>query len=107
MPQEPNVVVALFTIPGCEACEEYKPRFERAVQHYRQQVPALQHVPVFMYDANDPRCAEIATRLNVHNVPVTFVLRRPSGLVRIEGGVPDSQIAWLLGIAAREAATNH
>jgi len=104
---EARVVILVFTIPGCEACLEYKPRFIRAVQHYRQQVPALQHVPIFMYDANDPRCAEIATRLGVYNVPVTFVLRRPTGVARLEGGAPDSEIARLLGIAAREAATNH
>ena len=96
-----NAVVVVFTIEGCEACEEYKPRFSRIAQQYQH------HVPILMYDANDPRCADLATRLNVTNVPATFVLRRPTGMMRVEGGIPDSQIAWLLGVAAREAATNH
>lgn len=98
-PNESRVVVVLFTIPGCEACQEYKPRFQRVAQHYQG------HVPIMMLDANDPRCADLASRLNVTNVPATFALRRPTGMIRIEGAIPDSQIAWLLGIAAREAAS--
>lgn len=93
-----RVVVVLFTIAGCEACAEYKPRFHRMAQHYRN------YVPVMAFDANDPRCADLANRLNVTNVPATFVLRKPTGVIRVEGAIPDSQIAWLLGVAAREAA---
>jgi thioredoxin-like negative regulator of GroEL len=93
-----RTVVVVFTIAGCEACEEYKPRFHRMAQHYQA------HVPVMMFDANDPRCADLANRLNVQAVPATFVLRRPTGVIRVEGAIPDSQIAWLLGVAAREAA---
>lgn len=98
-PNGSRVVVVLFTIPGCEACREYKPRFQRVAQHYAG------HVPVMMLDANDSRCADLANRLNVTNVPATFALRRPTGMIRIEGAIPDSQIAWLFGIAAREAAS--
>jgi len=97
-PQNSRVVVVLFTIPGCEACEEYKPRFQRIARHYQQQVP------IIMLDANDQRNADLGTRLNVTNVPATFVLRRPSGLIRIEGAIPDSQVTWLFNVAAREAA---
>ncbi len=93
-----HVVVVVFTIAGCEACAEYKPRFRRVAQHYQQ------HVPIMMFDANDPKCADLANRLNVMSVPATFVLRRPTGMIRVEGAIPDSQIAWLLGVAAREAA---
>jgi thioredoxin-like negative regulator of GroEL len=97
MVNDSRVVVVLFTIAGCEACEEYKPRFQRVARNYQQ------HVPIVMLDANDPRCADLAQRLNVMNVPATFALRRPTGMIRIEGAIPDSQIAWLLSIAAREA----
>ena len=60
-------------------------------------------MPILVLDANDPRNADLAGRLNVTGVPATFVLRRPSGVIRVVGSVPDSQIAWLLGVAAREA----
>lgn len=95
-----NAVVVVFTIAGCPACDEYKPRFTRIAQAYTQAVP------IWLLDANDtrPDVRDLATRLNVTNVPVTFVMRRPSGVMKIEGGIPDDQIAWLLGIAAREAA---
>lgn len=94
-----RVVVVVFTIDGCGACQEYKPRFQRIAKDYQRAVP------IFMMDANDPRSADLATRLNVTNVPVTFVLRKPTGMIKAEGSIPDSQIAWLLGVAAREAAT--
>jgi len=96
--REACVVVVLFTIPDCEACREYKPRFRRVAQHYQQ------YVPILMVDANDPQYAALANRLRVVDVPATFVLRRPTGIIRVEGAIPDSQIAWLLGVAAREAA---
>lgn len=94
-----RAIVVLFTIAGCGACAEYKPRFQRIAQHYRHLVP------IYMFDANSrqPEIADLANRLHVMAVPATFVLRRPSGLIRVEGAVPDSQIAWLLGIATREA----
>jgi len=95
---QPRIVVVLFTIEGCQACTEYKPRFARIASAYRE------HVPILMLDANDPQNANLAGRLNVEGVPATFVLRRPSGIIRMVGSVPDSQIAWLLGVAAREAA---
>jgi thioredoxin-like negative regulator of GroEL len=101
MVNDSRVVVVLFTIAGCEACEEYKPRFRRIAQQYQR------HVPIVMLDANDPRCADLAQRLNVTNVPATFALRRPTGMIRVEGAIPDSQIAWLLDVAAREATSQH
>lgn len=102
-PNNAGAVVVLFTIDGCEACAEYKPRFQRIAQQYRR------IVPVYMFDANDqnPEVMNLANRLHVANVPATFVLRRPVGVLRVEGAIPDSQIAWLLGVAAREAATGH
>lgn len=93
-----RVVVVVFTIEGCEACEEYKPRFRRIASSYQKRVP------IFMMNANDPQNADLANRLNVAAVPATFVMRKPFGLIRVEGAIPDSQIAWLLGVAAREAA---
>jgi thioredoxin-like negative regulator of GroEL len=101
MANNSRIVVVVFTIAGCEACEDYKPRFQRIAQAYQNQFP------IMLFDANDPRCADLATRLNVQNVPATFALRRPTGMIRVEGAIPDSQIAWLLGVAAREAATNY
>jgi thiol-disulfide isomerase/thioredoxin len=95
-----RTIVVLFTIPGCEACAEYKPRFQRIAQQYQNVVP------IYMLNANDtrPDVADLASRLHVANVPATFVLRRPTGVIRVEGAIPDSQIAWLLGVAAREVS---
>jgi thioredoxin-like negative regulator of GroEL len=92
-----RIVVVVFTIKGCDACAEYRPRFERVASTYAG------CVSIVMADANDPRFTQLADRLGVEEVPVTFVLRKPRGVIRVVGSVPDSQINWLMGIAARES----
>ena len=91
-----SVVIIVFTVPGCGACENYKPRFQQIAQRYAQ------HVPVIMANANDPKYQDLANKYNVDNVPATFVLRKPSGLIRVEGAIPDNQIIWLFEVALRE-----
>lgn len=98
-PNTSRVVVVVFTIEGCDACNSYKPRVQKIAVRYQQ------IVPIVVLDANDPRNAALATRLNVGPVPATFVLRKPTGIIRVEGEIPDSQVAWLFDIAAREATT--
>lgn len=99
-PRTAKAVVVVFTIDGCDACEEYKPRFAKIAEDFRSQVP------IYMLDANSdhPWVVGLAQKLNVTNVPATYVMRRPVGLMTVLGGIPDDQIAWLLGLAAREAA---
>lgn len=99
-PSNANAVVVVFTIEGCDACSEYKPRFLKIATQYRNQVP------IYILDANsdDPQVTALAQRLRVSNVPATYVLRKPAGLMSVLGGIPDDQIVWLLGLAAREAA---
>jgi thiol-disulfide isomerase/thioredoxin len=94
------IVVVLFTLEGCPACEEYKPRFAKIAKTYQG------HVPVVFADANDPKFQDLAERLNVEAVPATFMLRRPRGMIRMVGSVSDQQVHWLLGTAARAAQTH-
>lgn len=91
-----RIVIVVFTLEGCPACAEYKPRFLQMAQIVQDRMP------IIMADANDPRFADLAQRLNVAAVPATFVLRRPTGIIRIAGAIPNDQIAWLLDLAARQ-----
>ena len=93
-----RIAVVVFTIKGCPACAEYKPRFQRLA------APYAGCIPIVVVDANDARYSQLADRLGVQEVPATFVLRKPRGIIRVIGGAPDAQINWLLGVAAREAA---
>jgi thiol-disulfide isomerase/thioredoxin len=90
------VVVVMFTLKGCHFCIDFKPRFQKLA------APYADLVPIVMADANDPKFESLANRLNVQGVPATFVLRKPAGMIRVDGAVPDSQVIWLLNIAARE-----
>ena len=93
-----RAVLVVFTIEGCGACAEYKPTFMKVASAYRGRFP------IYMLDANDtnPQVAQLAQRLNVQAVPATFVLRKPTGMIRVEGAIPADQVAWLCDIAARE-----
>lgn len=92
-----NVVVILFKMEGCPACEEYEPRFQRIAEPYQG------HFPILIFDVTDPTMQAVADRLKVYGLPATFVLRRPVGLIRAEGNIDDHELAWMLDAAAREA----
>lgn len=95
--RESPVVVILFTLEGCGACAEFKPRFARIAADYQR------HVSIIDADANDPRFADLADRLKVEAVPAVFLLRRPRGMIRLVGSSTDDQVRWLLNIAAHAA----
>ena len=90
------IVVVVFTLKGCGHCEIYRPKFTKVA------APYADYVPIVMADGNDPRFQDLANRLNVQGVPATFLLRKPAGMIKLEGDVPEAQIKWLLNIAARE-----
>jgi thioredoxin-like negative regulator of GroEL len=92
------VVVVLFKMEGCPACAEYEPRFRKFAAAYGSCVPTL------IVDVTDERYIPLADRLGVTGVPATFVLRRPRGVIRLEGAVSDRQIQGLLDVAARSAS---
>jgi hypothetical protein len=109
-----KVIVAVFTMAGCGACEEYKPRFRRVVQEMglpvfdvgKGRLPdptALSRtcLPVYTIDCDDKQFGNWAEHLNVHATPSTYVLRRPRGVLKLEGSIPDEQVKWLLGKALR------
>lgn len=99
---------------GCGACEEYKPRFRKVVREIGLPVfdvgkgrlpdPTLLQstcLPVYMVDCDDTQFGDWAEHLNVHATPTTYVLRRPRGMIRIEGAIPDDQVKWVMSKALR------
>ena len=105
-----KAVIIVFVMEGCGACEEYLPRFKAQVAAARRQghrinfyedgtVPAG-HVAVVVYDAAspDPSIQAIGDRFAVQGTPSTVVLPRGPGAFKVEGGVTDSQIRWILGL---------
>jgi thioredoxin-like negative regulator of GroEL len=92
-----RVVVVLFTMNGCPACHEFRPRFRKLAEPYGR------YMPIVMADVDDPRFEGLAERLQVRELPVTFALRRPHGMIRVVGNVPDAHAKWLLDVAAHEA----
>jgi len=104
----------VFAMPGCGACDEYLPRFERLVKAYRAQgVPfvlwrpgqAFPHgsIPVLIYDAaaqNDEMQA-FADRLGISATPTTVMMGR-STTAKIEGAIENDHIERLLHAAMIE-----
>jgi hypothetical protein len=100
---------------GCGACEEYVPRFKQVVQKEiglpvfdvgkgrlpDPKVLSRTCLPVYTVDCDDKQFGDWAEHLNVHATPSTYVLRRPRGIIRLEGAIPNEQVKWLLGKALR------
>lgn len=104
-----KVVIIVFGMPGCGACEAYLPRFSaRAARHGRRlhvyrpgrPVPAGA-VPILVYDAASPDegVQDLANRYAISSTPSTLVLRRGPGAFKVEGNLSDAQIDHLLGLA--------
>jgi thiol-disulfide isomerase/thioredoxin len=104
-----KVVVLVFGSPGCPACQEFTPRFRQIAQAYVQCLPEMvqgQPQPraagaIFYLDANDPKNAPVADRFNVQYMPTVIVLRKPRGMLRFDGSVPNNKIVEILNAAVQ------
>jgi hypothetical protein len=97
---EANVFVALVILDGCGACEEFKPRFLRAVEKLQRRNPGL---PVGIYQADDPRpdVQEFLDRFKVESTPTMLILCRGPGSISVVGSVDSLQLDGLLDMAER------
>ena len=86
----PNTVVAVFYMKDCPSCHAYLPKLKQIAKQYPD-------VPLFIMEANE--YGQEADRFNVRAVPVTLVLRRPYGAIRVEGDIPKDQIDWIFRTA--------
>lgn len=88
-----RVVVIVFAMPGCGACEEFLPRFAKLAAPYRRK-----GLPVFVFDAAspDPGLQAFADQYKVSGTPTTLVLPRGQGVIRREGALDDAESQLLL-----------
>ena len=99
VPTDAPVLVLLVTQPGCGHCEEFMPRFRRVASAYPDL--AMMHL-----DASDqrPEVQDWMDQFHLESTPTVFVLRHAAlggGAWRVEGAVPDAQIAHTLEFARR------
>lgn len=103
-----RATIILFVMPGCEACEEFKPRFERMVKtfqahgqplaYYRNKPLAPGQIPIVVLDATsqDPSVVGLADAHKVEGMPTTILLTHNAKPVQLLGSVPDEEIHALL-----------
>ena len=102
--QLPPVVVVVFHMDGCPACEAFLPKFRAIAPQYgplSENGPMAvtgRGVPSGIYDANkfDP----LAERFDIRATPTTLVLRRPYGQLREEGDLDERTIHRMFQSAA-------
>jgi len=103
-----SVVIIIFKMEGCGACEGYMPRLvahlSRPFYLYEGRKIPPTGIPVLVYDAasEDPKVQQLANRYAIHDMPATLVLRRGQGAFKVEGALDDAQIDYMLQLA-REA----
>jgi thioredoxin-like negative regulator of GroEL len=92
-----SIVVVVFVMDGCDACAEYVPRFQHVARQFSGKIPA------FIVDVNSPQGGPLADRFMVEATPTTVILRRPSGAIRAEGALPDTEVGQIFQFAATHA----
>lgn len=105
-------MIVVFVLAGCEACSEYKPRFERLVHGFQQHGCPLAWyrpgqliqpgvIPVLMVDAasTDPNIQAFGDQHAISALPTTLLLTRNARPVKLEGAIDDAQIYQVLASA--------
>lgn len=105
-------LVVVFVMPGCPACEDYKPRFEAQVEQwmahgqplywYKSGAVPPRAIPVLVLNAtsDDPSVVGFADQYDIKALPTTLLLTQNAKPVKIEGALDDQQIYELLASAA-------
>lgn len=106
---EADVVIAVFVMPECGACEGYMPKLRAAVRRAGRPfyiypghgVVPKGAIPVLFYDVSKPddEVQAFATRIGVEATPTTAVLPRGEGVFKVEGDLADNQIDYVLASA--------
>jgi thiol-disulfide isomerase/thioredoxin len=106
-----KVVVLVFGMDGCPACEHYIPRLAAEAQGLTEQgfpfsvnpevQPTADTVPILVYDAASPdaEVQKLADRFNVTATPTTVIATRGPGSAKYEGNLATNQIQWVLMMA--------
>lgn len=110
-----NVVILVFAMDGCPACEHYVPRLLREAEALRAEgypfvvyqpgmMLAPRAIPIVVYDAATPDVdvQKLADRYAVQATPTTIVATRGPGGFKSEGSLANNQARWLL-LMANEA----
>jgi thiol-disulfide isomerase/thioredoxin len=106
-------LIVVLAMPGCPACDDYTPRFEREVDRWQKHgVPLVYYrpgqkidrrtIPVMVIDATstDPNIVAFADLHQISGMPTTLLLTQNAPPVKIEGTIPDEEIYRLLESAA-------
>jgi thiol-disulfide isomerase/thioredoxin len=106
-----RVVIVVFVMPDCPACEAYVPRLNAAIRkagapfyvHAGKKPSPRGSIPVLYYDVSQPNeeVQAFASRFNIESTPTTIVLPKGSGVFKVEGGLAANQIDYVLN-SARE-----
>lgn len=105
VPDYTRSAIVIFVMEGCPACDDYKPRLFKLIEHFQQHgqpmvyyqlgLPILPgQIPVIVLDGNsqDGSVVDLADRHKVEAMPTTLLLSRSKRPVKIEGAVDDRQI---------------
>lgn len=107
-----SVLIIVFGMPDCGACEEYVPRLLKRVGELQRQgyrftiyepgkAIAAGSIPVLVYDvaSEDSELQALADRYSVNATPTTIVQSRGGNAFKAEGALDAKQIDALLGLA--------
>jgi thiol-disulfide isomerase/thioredoxin len=109
--EDQRVVVIVFAMGECGACEHYLPRLVAEAEALTQKgypfvvnpesTPPNEAIPILLYDAAsaDAEVQKLADRFGVTATPTTIIAARGPGSFKAEGSLANNQIQWVLMMA--------
>jgi|SRR5882672_8862974 len=106
-----KVVIIVFAMHGCPACQDFLPRFYNQIEGYQKmghpfvvyqgEALAKGQIPVMVYDSTsqEKSLQDFANLHHVENLPTTLLLPKVGHSMRFEGALSNEQIYTLLNNA--------
>ena len=91
---DPRTLVAVFHSTQCPACQEYLPEFRKV---------AARHPSVTVYLIDVDQHPQYADHYQITAMPTTMAMRKPQGVMRAQGIIPEDQIEWFFRMAEQYA----
>lgn len=105
-------MIIIFAMPGCPACEDYQPKFEKQLDAYMKRGELFQYydpslplhplaIPVLIIDATspDPGIQSYLDASGINAMPTTLFFVRGRTVDRREGSLSVQEIRGILDAA--------
>lgn len=82
----PNVVLVVFVMEGCPACEAFEPTVRKLATKYQS------CISTYIVDCNDPKWSPLADKHKISATPTTILFKKRGIAGRKEGMMEEAEL---------------